>query len=499
MTAETEGADEPKPTLLFAAHPLTGHITPALRVAAALAGRGFPVFFLGPTTHKTRIEAANQSEDRRNKITFLPLLGTADLDDLAYYAPALNNNNAEYWSLPWQQRGLLDFQHTWIDTIPDEWRSVVAALYAIRGDEGTSDGEGGGRPKRRVIVVAEAMFFGIMPLFLGAETGLGVPRPKSVALSVTVPFIRSRDLPAFFIDDDSDDDENTHLEEGERKEEERMRKRDASWRRWDNCTRHLTASMEERLREAGAVFPSGMGFQGPFLSGQNYTCHDAVLQLGVPGLFYPRSDWPSQFHFVGVLPPSDEPVGGWPNLPAWWDEIRGARGTGKKVVVVAQGTIEVDPNDLIIPTLLALAERESHLLVVAILGRKGATLPADFAVPANSRVTDYLHYDAVLPWADVWVHNGGYGAVQHGIAHGIPMVVTGEGQDKSENAKRIQRCGVGVNLRCASPCVEDIRRAIETVLGDESYRRVAAALRKESRDLSCFDAVERKLLNLAMS
>ncbi len=113
-------------------------------------------------------------------------------------------------------------------------------------------------------------------------------------------------------------------------------------------------------------------------------------------------------------------------------------GQGKKIVVVAQGTVEVDPNDLILPTIRAM-ERRSDVIVAAILGRKNAALPDEIlsSLPSNARITDYLHYDAILPHASVWIHNRGYGALQHGTAHGVPMVVGGEGQDKTENTKRI--------------------------------------------------------------
>jgi UDP:flavonoid glycosyltransferase YjiC (YdhE family) len=450
---------QPLPSLLFVSHPLTGHLNPTLRVAAALSHDSFPVFFLGPTTQKARISAAGRD------ITFLPLLSSADFDDLAYYSPDTPNPpTPEYFSLSWQQRGLIDLEKTWIDTIPDEWRSVVAALKEVKARES----------QRKVIVVAEALFFGIMPMLYGAELPEGMERPRTVALSVTVPFIRSVDVPAFFVGEDG---------------------RGEGWKRWEACTRGLKGRMEEKLREAGALLEKGLG--GAFLSGQNYTCHDAILQLGAPGWFYPRSDWPGSFKFVGVLPPAEEPIAGSPNLPVWWDEVKGARQKGKKVVVVAQGTVEVDPNDLILPTLRAMAGRTSDLLVVAILGRKGGTLPSGYLTPENARVADYLHYDAVLPYANAWVHNGGYGAVQHGIAHGVPMLVAGEGMDKVENANRIQRCGVGVNLGRPGPSPEAVKKAVDAVLDDERYKRVAASLRNESLDLTCFDAVRSEVLRLS--
>ncbi|KAK3341915.1 UDP-Glycosyltransferase/glycogen phosphorylase [Lasiosphaeria hispida] len=454
----------PKPALLFTAHPLTGHLTPTLRIATTLSARGFLVYFLGPTAHRARIPAG---------ITFLPLLRTADLDDLLYYSPDNPHPpTPDYWQLLWQRRGMLDFQKTWIDVIPDEWASVAAALAEVRRREAG----------REVVVVAEAMFFGVMPLFLGAEVP-GGSRPRTVALSVTVPFVRSVDVPPFFVEG-----------LGFGGSEEERRRNGAVWEQWGAVTEGLMERWRGKLVEAGAAGAERL--EGPFLSGQNYVCHDRILQMGVPGLFYPRSDWPQQFKFIGVLPPAEEPAGGWPNIPPWWAEVTKAAETRKKVVVVAQGTVEVDPSDLIIPTIQAMAPRADNVLVVVILGRKGATLPEDVEVPLNARVTDYLHYDAVLPYASAWVHNGGYGALQHGIAHGVPMVVTGEGQDKIENAKRIEWCGAGVNLGRVAPGVEEVRQAVGLVLDDKKFTQKVRALQKESQELECFNAVEREVLTL---
>lgn len=72
---------------------------------------------------------------------------------------------------------------------------------------------------------------------------------------------------------------------------------------------------------------------------------------------------------------------------------------------------EFNPHDLIIPTIRALADRPD-VLVVAILGWKDAHITdadRDLVVPANTRVADYLSYDAVLQHADLWINNAGLG------------------------------------------------------------------------------------------
>ena len=464
MDAPMLQSADSRPVVLFVSHPLTGHLTPALRIAGELRSRGWSVYFLGPTAHRTRISASG--------VTFVPLQGLADLDDLLYYsADNPNPPVPNYASLSWQHRALMDMKAHCIDPLPDQWNCFKRVLLDLHKRH----------PGRQVVVVSEAFFHGILPLYLGANLPDGVPAPRTLCLSVTVPVIRSIDLPPFGYPFPFD-----QTAEG--------RARNAAcWERWEAKRIPLKKLLDEKLIEAGATH----GLKGAFMSGANYLCHDRILQLGVPSFYHPRSDWPSKVKFVGIIPPAVKPPGGWNNLPVWWEDIvtQPVDAAGRKVVVVAQGTVECDPHDLIIPTIQALAGRKD-VLVVAILGRRGATLPSTIDIPDNARIVDYLGYDAILPYAHCWVHNAGYGAVTHGIAHGVPVVVGGEGQDKTENAKRVAYSGIGIDLGTPKPKMEDIKDALETVLADGIFQERVNVLKKEAQDLDCFHQVENAITAL---
>lgn len=454
MTTSRDQQDVERPAqLLFVCHPLTGHMTPALRVASELHRRGWPVAFLGPTTHRQRIAGSG--------VEFMPLQDEADIDDLLYYSPENPHPPVPgYHSLLWYERALVDVEKHCLEPIPAQWRCVKEALASLQGRS----------PDLPVVVISEAFFHGILPLFLGAHLPNGVKKPRTLCLSVTPPAIRSVDLPPF-----------GYPLPFSQSAEGRARNADI-WDIFEDETLHLRKLFHAKLAEAGvARLPPG-----PVLQGLNYTNHDAILQIGVPSFEYPRSDWPKHFHFLGFLPLAAPPPSGYPNLPGWWDELTG---TTKKVVVVAQGTVETDPNDLIIPTIEALRQRDD-VLVVAIMGRKGAALPPGFDLPHHALVTDYLHYDAVLPHASVWVHNGGYGAITHGIAHGVPMVVAGEGQDKPENVRRVRYSGIGVGLGTPRPGVKNLKASLDAVLGDARFKTRVEVLRQETEDLDCFGRVE---------
>jgi UDP:flavonoid glycosyltransferase YjiC (YdhE family) len=189
---------------------------------------------------------------------------------------------------------------------------------------------------------------------------------------------------------------------------------------------------------------------------------------------YPRSDAPKTLRFAGGYP--DASQGSNPSRPAWWHEV--TDNDGKHIVFVCQGTAATVLNHLVIPTMTAF-RLHTRIIVVVALGKKGATLPPDVNVPSNCRVADYIPYDDMLPHCDVFITTGGYGAFQRALANGTPMVISGTTEDKPETAARAQWAGVGVNLQTSNPSAEQLRDAVDEVLGNERYKTRAVEIQAE--------------------
>ena len=145
------------------------------------------------------------------------------------------------------------------------------------------------------------------------------------------------------------------------------------------------------------------------------------------------------------------------------------------MILVTQGTMATDFDQLLRPALRGLAEEDA--LVLATTG----SAPADGLgpLPANVRLASFIPYARLMPHVDVMVTNGGYGGTHFALTHGVPLVAGGLTEDKSEICARIAWAGVGINLKTNAPTPAQVRRAVRTVLADPSYKQKAQAMQAE--------------------
>jgi MGT family glycosyltransferase len=223
----------------------------------------------------------------------------------------------------------------------------------------------------------------------------------------------------------------------------------------------------EQARQRVGLPQLGLSFIDTFIGSFLY------LQSTVPSFEYPRRDLPAHLHFIGpLLPPATDEF----EPPDWWGEL-----AGRRVALVTQGTVATDPRHLLAPTLDALRD-ESAVVVATTGGDPAAVLHAiGGPLPVNARLERFVPYAELMPHVDTLITNGGYGTVQHALAHGAPIVVAGATEDKPEIAARIAWSGAGIRLRAQSPTPERIRDAMRAVSGESSFRTRAREVAAEMR------------------
>jgi MGT family glycosyltransferase len=226
-----------------------------------------------------------------------------------------------------------------------------------------------------------------------------------------------------------------------------------------------TTRYVDRLRQRVGLPATGKIFWDRSLSPFLY------MQGSIRGLEYPRNDLPPQFHFIGPTVSQSVPTPFEP--PVWWKDAQGDR----PVVLVTQGTLSTNPEQLLRPTIDALAQRD--MLVIATTGGAPVETLARHGLPDNCRVEQFIPFDYLLPHVDVMVTNGGYNGVQLALSHGVPLVVAGATEDKLEVNARIRWTGAGIDLETSAPDPDAIRGAVEAVLRDERFRKMALQLSRE--------------------
>ncbi|KAK43812.1 MULTISPECIES: glycosyltransferase [Burkholderiaceae] len=405
--------------VLISSVPLMGHLNPILSIGRGLVNRGHEVIGLSARSFQQRVEAIGA--------TFRAFEGNAnrDLSNFVQYFPEISSIP------PGVETNKFYFERVFADPMLAQYASVCKVL-----DEFPVD-----------LIVSDNLFFGLLPLLLGARK----KRPPIAYFGIT-----------FLL-----------------------------WHRADEapCNMALPLAAPGHYNELAAEVKAT--FDDPYRTYLNNilakTCSsplndsifdsvvhlpDLHLQTTVPQFEYPRSDMPDSVRFIGAIPivPKQAP------LPDWAGDLDGS----KKVVLVSQGTLSnFDFTQLIRPTLDALADDPSLLVVVTAGGRSVDDVPG--SIPSNARIASYLPFEWLLPRVDVFVTNGGYGSVNQALSYGVPIVGAGNSEDKAEVNARVAWAGVGIDLQTNTPTVMALRDAVRKILSDARYRAKARELALEYR------------------
>ena len=423
-------------TYLLCSTPNYGHVAPLLAIGQHLARAGHRVVFLTGSGFADRIRAGGMEP------VALPAAADLDFDSPETILP----DRDRYRGLA---RARYEIGTVFVRTITDQYRAVRALLPEVSPDA----------------LLTDAAFAGVLPLLLG-----DAPRPPVLGAGVLPLIQSSRDVAPY---GSALQPSATPLG--------RVRNRvlQAGFERM--AFRTLQSQAQRMLAEVGSAPLTAfvLDFSALF---------DRFLQLSVAEFEYPRSDLAPNTRFVGPVLPRPPQVA---QLPAWWPELDGPR----PVVHVTQGTMDnKDLGRLVRPAVAGLAGKD--LLVVVTTG--GRPVSELGALHADVRAEEFLPYEELLPRVDVMVTNRGYGGVQYALAHGVPLVVAGDTEDKPEVAARVVHAGVGVDLRTGTPTPAAIAAGVQRVLGDPSHRTAARAIAAAMAETTALQTIEEELARAAV-
>jgi UDP:flavonoid glycosyltransferase YjiC (YdhE family) len=438
-------APKEKPILVAAAFGASGHLTGLLQVSEHLVTRGFQVYFITGAAFKQSVESIGA--------TFI--------------------ENPFNWEEVLRTRAPKVHDETWImkyifgDATPHTHRALRETLERVRREH----------PDREVVILHEGFAGGLGPFVYGAPLPEGYASlPKAITFHTSVYATEDSSIPPFgpgFRYDPTP--ENLALWQSTR---------EAMKPAFDDVVAHYNA-LYQSLGATRAITDGFWDFK--------LALGDVTVLATSPSLEYPIRNKPTRLRLIGGLPL--KPVSPDFAYPTWWPTItsNAALPAGdpdkKKIIFVTQGTIHRDYSELILPTIKVHANR-TDVIVVATLGARGAELPDKPQLPPNALVVDYLPYNALLPYADVFVTNAGYGGFMHGAMNGVPMVLAGTLADKGEVCARAEYARIGINLQSQKPGEDALAQAVDRMLRDETYKARAMELKKENEEMDSLGTFE---------
>ncbi|RFU29035.1 hypothetical protein B7463_g7329, partial [Scytalidium lignicola] len=443
-----------KPILLVGCTPVIGHLSPILNIVRNLVGRGYEVHFVMATDFRKEVEDTGA--------IFHPFAGFCNftLDGVS-----IEKRFPERKEIPaGPVRMAFDIGLLMMNPLPSQFWSLQLALDQITKKN----------PGRDIIGLTEGAFYGSVPSMLEAA---GI-RPKAwVGIGVIPMLLSSCDHPPFGpgLPPDSSP---------EGRERNKAMTKEVQW--------GILGEQNKKFHEILSMLKA-KEITDP-ITDSIYKHSDRFLQMCIPSVEYPRSDAPSTIRFAGGIPKS--PFGSAPNF-SWWDKVT-QNPSGRRIIFASQGTAAINYNDLLVPAIKAFKNRDDVMLIVA-LGIRGAVLPnTENAIPGtNTFVEEFIPYDQILPYCDVFVTNGGYGGFQHAIKNGVPLVMGGTTEDKPEVNARAEWAGVSINLKTDNPSVEQIEKAVDEILQNSKYKQRMGELKTEFESYDGIGIIEETILELA--
>ncbi len=176
---------------------------------------------------------------------------------------------------------------------------------------------------------------------------------------------------------------------------------------------------------------------------------------------FPRRNLPACFHFTGPFARrSDRPP-----TPFPWDRLN-----GKPLIYASFGTTLNRNRRLHDAVAKATANLDAQV-VLSLGGAETAELPGN--LPENLLVVPFAPQLEILERAALMITPAGMNSTLECLAAGVPMVAVPMASDQHGVAARIEWTGTGVRIPASECDPARLHNAIQTVLGEASFRESA--------------------------
>jgi hypothetical protein len=343
--------------LVVTAFPHWSHYEKIAKVAIVLAELGYPINFITGRIFEDEVKSLHPN------ITFWPIRGKPDkLTEEDYEMLKTFTPGSVEQALFMQKKAL-------IDSIPDQHETLQEVFRNLQGGYGK---------EKPLISLYDLPFAGHHPILLGAP---GIQPDASIGLSCHPITLDSHDSFPFYMGKRPHTGPDAQAVHHEANHPKHM----------DYVTREVSTAFWEKVRDLGAVNIHDWNIYHTMAA-----LPDFLMSLGVPDFEFTRADLRPNIHYFGGFKTKQTQNVSSVDLPDWWDDVAAAKAAGKKIVAVSQGTLGLNLNDLLIPTLEALDDRDDVLVIATTVAVEVEDVPG-LVVPSNARVAKFVPYDLLLP------------------------------------------------------------------------------------------------------
>jgi UDP:flavonoid glycosyltransferase YjiC (YdhE family) len=332
------------------------HLEKIATIAVELAELGYPIRFICGRVFEKYILSLHPN------IEFVPALGNDD---------KMSEEDIKTWlSLPsGEERETFAMKRVLIDSMPKQHETIQAEARRFREEF---------RDRKPMIALFDQTATGHFPILFGmpgirpdANVGISLA-PLTIDSNDTFPF-RSGKVPHT-----GPDARAVHWAAYQERDKKPF-------------NTELDGAFSDKLRGMGCTREIYPGILHAMNSEPDY-----LLTLGIPEFEFPRFDIHNDIRYFGAFKKVRESVTEQHTLPIWWDDIAKAKKAGKKILAVSQGTVSVDPNEIVLPTLDAMKDRDDILLIATFVSSEPENVPG-LVMANNTRVAKFIPYDQLLP------------------------------------------------------------------------------------------------------
>ena len=113
----------------------------------------------------------------------------------------------------------------------------------------------------------------------------------------------------------------------------------------------------------------------------------------------------------------------------------------------------------------------------------------------NIIIEDFIDFDFILDYTDLYITNGGYGGVMLSLSKGVPILTAGITEGKNDINARIRYYKVGIDLKTEKPSPGKIRIKTEEILTDKTFKNNATGLQLILGKYNTMQIIEDYVLN----